>query len=260
MGVAVRRRPDARVAVAVPVVLDLEPGRAVVPPELPRHRVGRVAGLVGAVVGDVVDPVELVQEGDVRRCRGCPPSPAPSCRWSAASPRELAGVAPVGAEVAERGHRLARTHVGPHDAARLVHRVGLASGPSRRTGRARWACRRTCRRRRTPSRGTRSAAPRSSLRPKYSDAPRCGQFSCSRPDPPAVSRNATRFSPSSRTRSGRAARLGDLRRQAGRRPVTAQQLAHQRPRAHPGQDLVLFRPQHRTPPASTSPGRVGSAG
>src|SRR5215471_21637720 len=42
----------------------------------------------------------------------------------------------------------------------------------------------------------------SSLRPKYSDAPRCGQFSCTSPTRPVVSRNATRFSPSSRTRAG----------------------------------------------------------
>src|SRR5580698_5744668 len=46
----------------------------------------------------------------------------------------------------------------------------------------------------------RRAAP--SLRPKYRDAPRCGQFSCSSPTRPAVSRKATRFSPSSRTRAG----------------------------------------------------------
>src|SRR5215472_6502407 len=42
----------------------------------------------------------------------------------------------------------------------------------------------------------------SSLRPKYSDAPRCGQFSWTRPTRPAVSLNATRFSPNSRTRAG----------------------------------------------------------
>src|ERR1700733_10119261 len=46
----------------------------------------------------------------------------------------------------------------------------------------------------------RSVAP--SLRPKYSDAPRCGQFSSTRPTRPRVSLNATRFSPSSRTRAG----------------------------------------------------------
>src|SRR5215471_5042600 len=42
----------------------------------------------------------------------------------------------------------------------------------------------------------------SSLRAKYSDAPRCGQFSCTSPTRPDVSRKATRFSPSSRTRAG----------------------------------------------------------
>src|SRR5215472_16222303 len=42
----------------------------------------------------------------------------------------------------------------------------------------------------------------SSLRPKYSDAPRCGQFSWTSPTRPVVSRNATRSSPSSRTRAG----------------------------------------------------------
>src|SRR6185437_6804459 len=66
VGVAVRRGPDARVAVAVPLVVDFQPRRAVVPPELPRHGVGRVARLVRAVVRDVVDPVPLVQVGDVR--------------------------------------------------------------------------------------------------------------------------------------------------------------------------------------------------
>src|SRR3984885_9395409 len=42
----------------------------------------------------------------------------------------------------------------------------------------------------------------SSFRPKYSDAPRCGQFSCISPIRPVVSLKATRFSPSSRTRAG----------------------------------------------------------
>src|ERR1700744_5746490 len=46
----------------------------------------------------------------------------------------------------------------------------------------------------------RSAAP--SLRPKYREAPRCGQFSCTRPTRPRASRTATRFSLSSRTRAG----------------------------------------------------------
>jgi len=42
----------------------------------------------------------------------------------------------------------------------------------------------------------------------------------------------------------RAARVGDLGGQAGRRPVPAQQLAHQRPGPDPGQDLVVFRLKH----------------
>ena len=42
-------------------------------------------------------------------------------------------------------------------------------------------------------------SPHSSLRPKKSDAPRCGQLAASSPTSPRVSRNATRFSPSRRT-------------------------------------------------------------
>src|SRR5207249_6617798 len=41
--------------------------------------------------------------------------------------------------------------------------------------------------------------PHSSLRPKNSDAPRCGQLAASSPTRPRVSRKATRSSPSRRT-------------------------------------------------------------
>ena len=42
--------------------------------------------------------------------------------------------------------------------------------------------------------------------------------------------------------------LADLRRQAGRDPVAAQQVPHRRPRADPGEDLVVFGRQHGAPP------------
>src|SRR6266496_5645550 len=45
-------------------------------------------------------------------------------------------------------------------------------------------------------------SPLSSLRPKNSDAPRCGQFSATRPTAPSEPRNATNFSPSRLTRTG----------------------------------------------------------
>ena len=53
-----------------------------------------------------------------------------------------------------------------------------------------------------PSPGVPGASVVPSLRPKYSDAPRCGQFSWIRPTLPLRSRNATRSSPSRRTLTG----------------------------------------------------------
>src|SRR5262245_46231608 len=44
--------------------------------------------------------------------------------------------------------------------------------------------------------------PSPSLRPKKSEAPRCGQWFWMSPTRPEVARKATRFSPSSRTRTG----------------------------------------------------------
>ena len=44
--------------------------------------------------------------------------------------------------------------------------------------------------------------PHSSLRPKNSGAPRCGQYESTNPGVPFESRNAIRFSPSSFTRTG----------------------------------------------------------
>jgi hypothetical protein len=64
--VAVGRHPQPRVPEAVPGLVDLDERARVVPPELHRHEARRVAGLVGPVVGNVVDRVELVQVGDVR--------------------------------------------------------------------------------------------------------------------------------------------------------------------------------------------------
>src|SRR5438093_3971444 len=51
--------------------------------------------------------------------------------------------------------------------------------------------------------------PSSSLRPKKSDAPRCGQWFWMRPILPEVTRKAIRFSPSSRTRTGAPSRSGN---------------------------------------------------
>src|SRR2546426_5674696 len=50
--------------------------------------------------------------------------------------------------------------------------------------------------------------PSSSLRPKKRDAPRCGQWFWIIPILPEVTRNAIRFSPSSRTRTGAPSRSG----------------------------------------------------
>src|SRR5688500_18851803 len=65
VGVALRRRAQAGVAIAIPLVADLDGWGAVVLPDADRHRVGRYAGRVGAVVWDVRRGQELVQPGNV---------------------------------------------------------------------------------------------------------------------------------------------------------------------------------------------------
>src|SRR6516165_9080328 len=47
----------------------------------------------------------------------------------------------------------------------------------------------------------------------------------------------------------RPVRFGDLRTQARRDPVPAQQITHRRPGADPGQDLVVLPRQHGMPPS-----------
>ena len=254
MRVAVGRGPDAGVAVAVPGVVDLEPRGAVVPPELPRHRVGRVARLVRAVVGDVIDAVPLVQVGL------CEVSMLPSIACtqlqveSASTPSPHRGRGP---RCRSRGTG-SWSPAGPCRSTRSRPTRGsgrTSSGPSRRTGPARWACRRTCRRRRTPTRGRRSAA-RALVAAEVQRRAAVRAVLLHQADPAAGVAERDQVLAEQPHPGGRAARLRDLRRQAGRRPVPAQQLAHQRPGTHPGQDLVVFRPatchilRSRSPPQS----------
>ena len=127
VGVAVRGGADARVAVPVPGVVQLEPRRAVVPPELPRHGVGRVSGLIRAVVGDVVDAAPLVQVGDVGRVDIAFHRLHPVAGRELLAGHVLAGGRPVGSEVPERRHGLPRPQVSPDDPAGFVR--GISAHP-----------------------------------------------------------------------------------------------------------------------------------
>ena len=247
MGVAVGRGPDAGVPVPVPGLLEFEARGAVVPPELPGHRVGRVAGLVGAVVGDVIDPVELMQVGDVGGVEVALHRLHPVARGDLLGRHELGCVVPLGAEVPERRHRLPGTHVGPDDPAGLVG--GVRPHPHLVAERLRLA-------------GHVHASPVGVERPPVVNAAQGGALVApevqgraavravllQQPHPPGAVPVGDQVLAQQPDPGRRAPRLGDLGRQAGRRPVAAEQLAHQRPRTHPGQDLVLFRPQHAAPP------------
>ena len=243
MGVAVGRGADARVAVAVPGVVDLEARGAVVPPELPRHRVGRVAGLVRAVVGDVVDAVPLVQVGDVRGVDVAFHRLHPVAVGDGLGGRPLLPWQSLGAEVPERGHGLARPQVGPDDAAGLVHRVGLHPDLLAERGRlARHVDALAVHVERPPV--VHAAQRRVLVAAEVQRRAAVRAVLLHQADPAAGVAERHQVLAEQPHPGRRAARLGDLGRQAGRRPVPAQQLAHQRPRAHPGQDLVVFRLKH----------------
>ena len=154
-----------------------------------------------------------------------------------------AGVQPVGAEVPERRHGLARPEVGPDDAAGLVGGVG--PHPDLLAERRRLA------------RHVHAAA-FGVVRPAVVDAAEGGVLVAAvvqrraavravllhQADAPGGVAEGDQVLAQQPDPGGRAARLGDLGRQAGRRPVPAQQLAHQRPGPDTGQDLVVFRLKH----------------
>ena len=252
MGVAVGCGADAGVAVAVPGVIEFEAWGAVVSPEFPGHGVGGVAGLVGAVVGDVVDAVPLVQVGDVGGVDVAFHRLHPIAGRMLLGGYEFAGVHPVGSEVPEGRHGLPRSEVGPDDAAGLVHGVG--PHPDLLAERRRLA-------------GHVHAAAFGVEGPAVVDAADRLIFVAAevqrraavravllhQPDPPGGVPEGDQVLTEQPDPGGRAARLGDLGRQAGRRPVPAQQLAHQRPGSHPSEDLVLFCPQHSVPPMRSPP-------
>jgi FtsX-like permease family len=252
VGVAVGGGADAGVAVPVPGVVDLEPRSAVVPPELPGHGVGRVAGLIRAVVGDVVDAVPLVQVGDVGGVDVAFHRLHPVAGRMLLGGYELAGVHPVGPEVPEGRHGLTRTQVGPDDAAGFVHRV--SAHPDLLAER-----RRLARHVHAAAFGVEGppvvdAADRLILvAAEIQRRPAVRAVLLHQPDPPGGVPEGNQVLPEQPDPGGRAARLGDLGGQAGRRPVPAQQVAHQRPGSHPSEDLVLFCPQHSVPPMRSPP-------
>ena len=160
---------------------------------------------------------------------------------------ELGWVMPLGAEVPERRHRLPGAQVGPDDPAGLVG--GVRPHPHLVAERLRLA-------------RHVDAPPVGVERPPVVNAAQGGALVApevqrraavravllQQPDPPGAVPVGDQVLAEQPDPDRRASRLGNLRRQAGWRPVAAEQLAHQRPRTHPGQDLVLFRPQHAAPP------------
>jgi len=116
--------------------------------------------------------------------------------------------------------------VGPDDApdSRWC-RTSIRSGPCRQTRGRSWACRlHLPSKRRTPTLGRLSEGARPSLRPTYkATAPGLRQFFSpdTSPDPSRVSRNATRFSPSNRTRAGGSLARGFSADRHARRPYGA---------------------------------------
>ncbi len=144
-------------------------------------------------------------------------------------------------------HRLARAHVGPDDPARLVHRVGLHPHLlAERRGLAGHVDALAVHVERPPV--VHAAQRRALVAPEVQRRAPVRAVLLHQADPPPRVTERHQVLAEQPHPGGRAARLRDLRRQAGRRPVPAQQLAHQRSRTHPGQDLVVFGPQHRTPP------------
>ena len=143
----------------------------------------------------------------------------------------------VGLEVGQRRRRRARAHVDPDEAAALLRRVGARAhlvlevrfgGLGRHVDAG-------AGRRRTSSRGRRSAGRPLRCGRRTSRRRGAGRRSVTRPTSPEVSRKAMRFSPSSRRRTRRAVGLRQLGRHQRRDPVLAHQVAH---RACRGQRCV----------------------
>ncbi len=112
----------------------------------------------------------------------------------------------------------------------------LARGNSRA---ARKACRRHCLRRRSSSRDTGSAGPHSSLRPKASDARRCGQCSSTHAEPALAVAEGDQIFAEQPNAHRRAVRLRDFLRHARGKPMLTHQRAHRRIAFDAAQQVVV---------------------